>query len=59
MAASYTIEVRYVASATYQVEGNDEGEALDKANELAESADINEFQFCEQLDSRIISRGDG
>jgi len=52
----YTIEVRFVVSATYEVNGEDEGDALNKANELAESADINEFQFCEQLESNILRR---
>ena len=45
MARRYTIKFNYNASIVVDVEGefHDEGEALDKAREIAEDANINEF----------------
>ena len=53
----YTIEFNYNASIVVHVEGdfNDEGEALDKAREIAEDADINEFTIGEEKESKILN----
>jgi hypothetical protein len=40
---------------TQTIEANDEGEALDKARNLAEEADMNDFVVVEELESQIIS----
>lgn len=52
----YIIEMNYTASITQVVEANDEGEALDKARNLADEADINEFVLRDEQEARIISR---
>lgn len=56
MARKYTIEFNYNASIVVEVKGNfnDEGEALDKAREIAEDADIKEFTINKELESRIL-----
>ena len=56
MARRYDIELNYKATITISVEGDfhDEGEALDKAMNIAEEADINEFNIGEQLESKIV-----
>jgi hypothetical protein len=48
--------LNYVASIRVSVNGNfkDEGEALAKAREMAEDADINEFNIGNELESRIL-----
>ena len=53
--SQYTIESKYVVTITHSVEANDEGEALDKARNLAEEADMDEFVVTEELESHIIS----
>lgn len=57
MAKGYTIQLNYNASIVVNVEGefNDEGEALGKAREIAEDADINEFTIGEEKESRILN----
>ena len=57
MARRYTIEFNYNASIVVDVEGefHDEGEALDKAREIAEDANINEFTICEERESKILN----
>ena len=52
--AQYTIELNYKATITQTVEANDEGEALDKARNLAEEADMEEFVITEELESHMI-----
>jgi hypothetical protein len=54
----YTIELNYVASIRVTVNGDfrDEGEALDKARNMAEDADMNEFTIGNELESRIIEQ---
>ena len=39
----YTIQLNYNASIIEEVHADDEGEALDKARDLAEDADIRQF----------------
>lgn len=53
----YTIQFNYNASITVCVEGDfkDEGEALDRARNIVEDADINEFNIGEERESKIIS----
>lgn len=53
---NYTIEFNYMASIRVSVNGEfkDEGEALAKAREIAEDADINEFNIGNELESRIL-----
>ena len=53
--SQYTIESKYVVTITHSVEANDEGEALDKAREIAEDADINEFTIGEERESKILN----
>lgn len=53
--SQYTIESKYVVTITHSVEANDEGEALDKARNLSEEADMDEFVISEELESQIIS----
>lgn len=57
MAKRYTIQLSYLATINVSVEGdfNDEGEALGKAREIAEDADINQFSIGEEKESKIIN----
>jgi len=50
----YSIELKYLTSIIEVVEANDEGEALEKARNIAEEADMNEFVICEERESRIL-----
>ena len=50
----YTIQLNYNASIIVDVTGNDEGEALDNARNLAEEADIKEFTICGERESQIL-----
>ena len=54
--SNYTIELNYIATIRVSVNGDfkDEGEALAKARETAEDADINEFNIGNELESRIL-----
>ena len=50
----YTIQMNYNASIVVEVMGNDEGEALDKARDKAEDADIRQFVIGSENESRIL-----
>ena len=50
-----TIELTYIANIIKNVDANDEGEALEKARDLAEESDINEFAIIEERESRILN----
>lgn len=50
----YTVELKYIATITEVVEANDEGEALDKARNKAEDADMSEFSIVEEKESRLL-----
>ena len=50
----YTIQMNYNASIIVEVTANDEGEALDKARDKAEDADIRQFSLCNEQESRIL-----
>ena len=52
---NYTIELTYTANIIKTVEANDEGEALEKARDLAEESDMNEFVIVEERESRILN----
>jgi phosphotransferase system HPr-like phosphotransfer protein len=50
----YTIQLNYNASIIVEATGNDEGEALDNARNMAEEADIKEFTICGERESQIL-----
>ena len=50
----YTIQMNYNASIVVEVFANDEGEALDKARDKAEDADIRQFTLGNEQESRIL-----
>ena len=50
----YTIQMNYNASIIFEVLANDEGEALDKARDKAEDADIRQFTIGSENESRIL-----
>ncbi len=54
----YTIRLNYDASITVDVLANDEGEALAKARDKAEDADINQFVICNERTSDILEKAD-
>lgn len=54
---TYVIEMNYVARITQEVEAQDEGEALTKAQELSDVADIRDFTIVSELASNITRRG--
>lgn len=53
---NFTIQMNYTASITVDVVANDEGEALDKARDIAEDADIREYTLGAELPSKILRR---
>ena len=52
----YTIQMNYNASIIVEVLANDEGEALDKARDKAEDADIRQFTIGGENESRILRK---
>lgn len=56
--AKFTIQCNFTASYTTEVDAKDEGEALEKARNKAEEADLKEFVICGERESQILSRGD-
>lgn len=52
--AWYEIELNYKAKITQMVEADNEGDALDKARNLAEEADKSDFSIGEEMESRIL-----
>ena len=58
----YTIQLNYNASIIVDVEVDGtapdaEGEALEKARNIAEDADIREFTICGERESQILRQG--
>jgi len=51
----YNVELTYLATVVKTVDANNEGEALEKARDLAEECDMNEFVICEERESRILN----
>ena len=56
--AKFTIQCNFNASYTTEVDAKDEGEALEKARNKAEEADLKECVICGERESQILSRGD-
>lgn len=61
MMKKYTIQLNYNASIIVDVEventPNAEGEALEKARNIAEDADIREFTIGSERESQILRQG--
>ena len=54
--SKFKIQLNYNASYTTEVEAKDEGEALDKARNMAEEADLKEYVICGERESLILNR---
>lgn len=50
----YTIQMNYNASIVVEVMADDEGQALDKARDKAEDADIRQFTIGNESESKIL-----
>ena len=50
----YTIQMNYNASIVVEVMADDEGQALDKARDRAEDADIRQFTIGSENESKIL-----
>lgn len=50
----YTIQMNYNASIVVEVMGENEGDALDKARDIAEDADIRQFTLGSENESKIL-----
>jgi hypothetical protein len=61
MKKKYTVQLNYKASIIVDVEvensPNAEGDALEKARNVAEDADIREFTIGNELESQILRQG--
>jgi len=61
MMKKYTVQLNYKASIIVDVEvensPNAEGDALEKARNVAEDADIREFTIGNELESQILRQG--
>lgn len=55
----YTVQLNYNASIVVEVEANDEGEALSKARDLAEDADMEQFNLGEEQNTQILNVSNG
>lgn len=53
--AQYTIEINYRVTTTQVVEARDEGEALDKARDLADETDLSDMLIAEELESKVVN----
>ena len=56
MANKYKIQYNYNASIIVEVEGKDEGEALENGRNIAEEADIKQFTICGEREAQILHR---
>ena len=54
----FKIQLNYNASYVTEVDAKDEGEAYEKARNIAEEADLKEFVICGERESQVLSRGD-
>lgn len=52
----YKIQLNFNASIIVDIDAKDEGEALDKARDIAEEADIKQFTICGERESQILGR---
>jgi hypothetical protein len=61
MKKKYTVQLNYKASIIVDVEvensPNAEGDALEKARNVAEDADIREFTIGSELESQVLRQG--
>ena len=55
MANRFTVELKYLTACVFDVEAEDEGEALTKARELAEMAPMSSFSIVQEEESRILN----
>lgn len=53
----YTIEMNYNAFIVLDVFAEDEGQALDKARDMAEDADIRQFTIGAENNAKILYNG--
>lgn len=56
--SKYVILVNYDATYVAEVDANDEGDALGKARQMAEEADVREFQIRNEKEARVLARND-
>lgn len=54
--SKYKIQYNYLASIVVEVDGKDEGEALEKGRNIAEEADIKQFTICGEREAQIVGR---
>ena len=54
----YKIQYNFTASIVVEVDGKDEGDALEKGRNIAEEADIKQFTICGEREAQILYRGD-
>ena len=45
----------YIATIDVEVEANDEGEALDRARDVAEDADMNEYVLTTEREAQVLA----
>lgn len=55
MSAHYTVELNFLASIVLDVKAEDEGDALQKARDIAEQAPMSSFAIVEENNSRILN----
>lgn len=51
----YTVELNFLSNITFDVKAKDEGDALQKARDLAEQAPMSSFSIIEEHRSRIVN----
>ena len=54
----FKIQYNFNASIVVDVDGKDEGDALEKGRRIAEEADIKQFTICGERESQILGRND-
>lgn len=54
----YKIQYNFTASIIVEVDGKDEGDALEKGRNIAEEADLKQFTLCGEREAQILQRGD-
>ena len=54
----YKIQYNFNASIVVEVEGKDEGDALERGRNIAEEADAKQFTICGEREAQILYRGD-
>ena len=56
--SKYKIQYSFNATIVVDVDGKDEGDALEKGRRIAEDADIKQFTICGERESQILGRND-